>query len=125
MRTRRTSLGILILVLFVAVAWSADISGQWNGEWADYGSRDLRHSTFTFKQDGASLTGVIVTDGSELQIREGKVNGDVVSFVAARKIGNREATMNYRGRIADSEIRFKVSFPGSDRSWEVVAKKAP
>ena len=123
MRTRRALLGILVLVLFVAPAWCADISGQWKGEWTDYGSRDVRQNTLTFKQDGANLTGTIGSEGGELQIRDGKVSGDSVSFTVAQKIGNREATMTYTGRIAGSEIRFKVSLPGADRSWDMTAKK--
>ena len=123
MRPHRASLGILALVLLVAPAWSADISGQWKGEWTDYGSRDVRRNTLTFKQDGANLTGTISSEGGELQIREGKVSGDRVSFITVQKIGNREATMTYAGRIADSEIKFKVSFPGADRSWDLTAKK--
>jgi hypothetical protein len=69
------------------------------------------------------LTGTISSEGGELQIREGKVSGDSVSFVTVQKIGNREATMTYTGRIAGSEIKFKVSFPGADRSWDLTAKK--
>ncbi len=123
MRTCRASLGILILVLFVTAAWSADISGQWKGEWTDYGSRDIRQNTLTFKQHGANLTGTIRSEGGELQIREGKVSGDVVSFVVVQKIGNREATMTYTGRIAGSEIRFKVSMPGAEISWAMTARR--
>jgi hypothetical protein len=123
MRTCRASLGVLLWVFFVTAAWSADISGQWKGEWTDYGSRDIRQNTLTFKQDGANLTGTLSSEGVELQIREGKVSGDVVSFVVVQKIGNREATMNYTGRITGSEIRFKVSFPGAERSWDMTARK--
>ena len=53
------------------------------------------------------------------------MNGDNVSFVVANKIGNREATMTYEGRVSGSEIKFTVSFPGSDRSWDMTAKKVP
>jgi hypothetical protein len=111
------------LVLFAVGAWAADISGQWKAEWTDYGSRDVRHSTFTFKQDGANLTGTITNEVGDLQIRDGKVNGDRVSFVAALTIGGREMTMNYAGRVDGSEITFKVSLPGAERSWEMIAKK--
>ena len=125
MRMRRASLGILAWVLFVAPAWSADISGQWKGEWTDYGSREIRQNTLTFKQDGANLTGTVRNEASELQMRDGKVSGDNVSFTVAQKIGNREATMTYTGRISDGVIKFKVSFTGADRSWDMTAKKAP
>ena len=85
----------------------------------------MRQSAFTFKQDGTALTGALKSEGSELQIREGKVNGDDVSFVVAQKIGNREVTLTYTGRVSGNEIKFTVSFAGSDRSWDMTAKKAP
>ena len=117
--------GILLFILCAAFAWSADISGQWTAEWSDYGGGSLRHTTFAFKQDGATLTGAMKGEESELQIRDGKVNGDDVSFVVAQKIGSREVSLTYTGRISGSEIKFTVSFPGSDRSWDMTAKKLP
>jgi len=126
MTSCRASRAVLLFILCAAFAWAADISGQWTADWSDYGGGAVRHSTFTFKQDGTTLTGTVKGEGSEeLQIREGKVNGDGVSFVVASKIGNREATMTYTGRVSGDEIKFRVSFPGSDRSWDMTAKKAP
>ena len=125
MRSHRTLWGVLLLILCAVAAWSADISGQWKAEWADYGARNgsLRQTTFAFKQDGTTLTGTVKSEGSELQIREGKVNGDDVLFVVAHKIGTREVTMTYTGQVSGNEIEFKVSFPGSDLSWNMTAKK--
>ena len=113
MRTHRTWRGILLLVLLAGGAWAADISGQWKGEWTD--TRDAPPCTFTFKQDGASLTGTVGTEGGDLQIRDGKVSGDRISFVAVRSIGGREMAMTYSGRVDGGEIAFKVSLPGSER----------
>jgi hypothetical protein len=116
-------LRILLLVLFAAPAWCADISGQWKGEWVDYQARVTTQNTFTFKQDGTNLSGTISGEAGELQIRDGKVSGDNVSFAVVQRIGKREATMNYAGRISGNEIRFKVTFPGAEQFWVVTAKK--
>jgi hypothetical protein len=123
MRTYKTWRGILLLVLFAVGAWAADISGQWKGEWTD--SRDTPPYTFTFKQDGASLTGTVSSERGDLQIRDGKVNGDRVSFVVVRSVGAREMTATYSGRVDGGEITFKVSLPGSERDWHMTAKKVP
>jgi hypothetical protein len=125
MTSRVVLRGILLSILCAAFAWSADINGQWTAEWTDYGGGSPRHNTFTFRQDGNTLTGAVKSEGGELQIREGKVNGDDVSFVLAQKIGNREVTLSYTGRVSGNEIKFTVSFAGSDRSWDMTAKKAP
>jgi hypothetical protein len=114
--------GIPLLVLFAVGAWAADISGQWKGEWTD--SRDTPPYTFTFKQDGTSLTGTVGTGDGDLQIRDGKVNGDRVTFVVVRKVGAREMTASYSGRVDGGEINLKVSLPGSERDWHMTAKKA-
>jgi hypothetical protein len=111
-----------LVVLFAAGAWAADISGQWKGEWTD--SRDTPPYTFTFKRDGARLTGTVGGEyGGDLQIREGKVSGDRVSFVVVRSVGAREMTAPYSGRVDGGEITFKVSLPGSEREWHITAKK--
>jgi len=123
MRTRRAPWRILLLALSAAPAWSADISGQWKGEWLDYQARVTTQNTFTFKQDGTNLTGTVKSESGELQIRDGKVSGDNISFTVVQKIGKREATLNYAGRISGSEIKFKVTFPGADQFWIVNAKK--
>ena len=112
---------ILLVVLFAVGAWAADISGKWKGEWTD--SRDTPPYTFTFTQDGASLTGTVGTGDGDLQIRDGKVSGDRVSFVVVRKVGAREMTASYSGRVDGGEITFKVSLPGSERDWHITAKK--
>jgi hypothetical protein len=111
-------------ILCAAFAWCADISGQWTADWSDYGGSP-KHTAFTFKQDGSALTGAMKGEESELQIREGKVNGDDVSFVVAQKIGNREVALTYTGKLSGNEIKFTVSFAGSDRTWDMTAKKAP
>jgi hypothetical protein len=113
--------GILLVVLLAAGAWAADISGQWKGEWTD--SRDTPPYTFTFQQDGASLTGTISSENGDLQIRDGKVSGDRVSFVVVRSVGAREMTATYSGRVDGGEITFKVSLPGSERDWHMIAKR--
>jgi len=114
--------GILLVILFAVSAWAADISGQWKGEWTD--SRDTPPYTFTFKQDGANLTGTVGSEGGAgQQIRDGKVNGDRVTFVLVLNVGAREMTSSYSGRIDGGEITFKVSLPGSERDWHITAKK--
>ena len=117
----RTWRGVLLVVLFAVGACAADISGKWKGEWTD--TRDTPPCTFTFKQDGANLTGTVSSEGGDLEIRDGKVNGDRVSFVVVRSVGAREMTASYSGRVDGGEINFKVSLPGSERDWHLTAKK--
>ena len=116
--------GVLLLMLCAAAAWSADISGQWKAQWSEMRG-PAKQSIFTFKQDGATLTGTLKSEDSELPIRQGKVNGEEVSFVVVNKVGNRELTMTYTGKISGSEIKFELSFEGAGRTWDLTATKVP
>ncbi len=122
MTTHRASLAFTLLA-FALVAYCADFSGKW--QWETMASGGRVQYTLTLKQDGANLTGALGSDGDEMAIRDGKVNGDRISFVVARKWGNREMTMTYTGRVTGDEIRFKVFMPGAERSWDVTARRAP
>ena len=122
MTTHRASLAFTLLA-FALVAYGADFSGKW--QWQTMASGGRVQYTLTLKQDGESLTGVLGSEGDEMAIRDGKVNGDKISFAVTRKWGTREMTMTYTGRLAGDEIRFKVLMPGAERSWDVTAKRAP
>ena len=75
-------IGILALLMSVA-AMAADISGKWKAEFATADGTQ-RVNTFTFKVDGAKLTGTVAGTQDETQIQNGKINGDDVSFTAER-----------------------------------------
>jgi hypothetical protein len=113
---------VLLSILCAAAARSADIGGQWKAEWVE-GRGAGRQSTLTLKQDGATLTGTLSGEGTELQIRQGKVNGDDVSFVVANKIGNREEKLTYTGKVSANGIKFTISFEGSGRTWDMTATR--
>ena len=106
----------LIAALFASLAFAADISGKWK---ADFTTPDgtARSNTFTFKQDGAKLTGTVAGGQDETQIANGKISGDDVSFTADRPFG----MFTYVGKISGNEIKFKVTF--NDQTFEMTAKK--
>lgn len=122
MRARKTVCALLYVTLFTVLAWAADISGQWKAEFtAPDGA--TRQNTFTFKQDGEKLTGTVASAMGEVQIQEGKVAGDAVSFFVMRNFGGNDVKLSYAGKAAGNEIKFKVTFEGADRELEVTAKK--
>jgi hypothetical protein len=122
MKIHKASLAFTVLVLAVA-AYGADLSGKW--QWQMPGSGSRTPYTLTVKQDGANLTGTVTSGDDVTPIRDGKVNGDKVSFVVARTWGNHETALTYTGRVVGDEIRFKVAMPGAERSWDVSAKRVP
>jgi hypothetical protein len=78
MITRRLGLGILFL-LFAAAAWAADVSGTWKGDVSSPDGNTFS-LTYTFKQDGAKLTGTVLSPhGDELPLAVNAVEFQGVS----------------------------------------------
>jgi hypothetical protein len=116
---------LFLLALSLAVAWAADVSGQWKAEYASPDGQ-TRQSTFTFKVDGEKLTGTVASAMGESQISEGKVSGDEITFTVVRDFGGNEVKFRYKGKGAGDEIKLAVTanFGGEERTFEMTAKRA-
>jgi enterochelin esterase-like enzyme len=113
---------IMLLALAVASlsALAADIAGTWKAEFNT--QRGLQKYTFTLKQDGTKVTGKasVERDGEkrEAELKEGKIEGDTVTFVEPLKIQDNEVNITYTGKISGNEIKFtrKVGDFGSSEA---------
>jgi enterochelin esterase-like enzyme len=125
----RLTLGLraLLAVLAVtAVQWSAlaaDISGTWKTEFdTQIGAQKY---TFTFKQEGSKLTGKADSEVGgqkhQAELKEGKVDGDTVSFVEPFSFQGNEIRISYRGTVAGKEIKFTRQV-GDIATEQLVAK---
>jgi hypothetical protein len=72
---------VLVMTLGAAKAMAADVTGSWTTsmQGPDGNSMQL---TFTFKQDGATVTGSVLSPmgGDPMPISNGKVDGDKFTF---------------------------------------------
>ena len=107
---------LTILALSLTAA-AADVTGKWKAEFTTADGTP-RVNTFSFKVEGSVLTGTVAGTQDETPIKNGKINGDDISFSADRPFG----TFNYTGKIAGNEIKFKVSF--NDQTFEMTAKRS-
>ena len=89
---------------------AADVTGTWKSEFdSQIGHQNY---TFTFKQDGTKLAGKANSEVSdrkrEAELKEGKVDGDTISFVEMLTIQDNEIRISYVGKISASgnEIKF-------------------
>ncbi|HKS37676.1 MAG TPA: hypothetical protein VJW76_10835, partial [Verrucomicrobiae bacterium] len=118
--------GITFLTIAVASlsAFAADITGTWNAEFET--QRGLQKYTFTLKQDGANVTGKasVEREGEkrEAELKEGRVEGDTVTFVEPLKIQDNEIKITYTGKVSGSEIKFTRKV-GDFGSSEATAKR--
>src|SRR5687767_6559585 len=116
----KTHITLLILALFSLSALAADVTGTWKAEFDT--QRGLQKYTFNLKQDGTNVTGKANAerDGEkrEAELKEGKVEGDTITFVEPLKIQDNEIKITYTGKISGAEIKFtrKVGDFGSSEA---------
>ena len=116
-------LGIAALPLSVL---AADITGTWK---SDFDSQiGPQKYTFTLKQDGASVTGKANADINgekhEAELKEGKVEGDTVSFVEMLNFQDNEIRITYTGELSSDGNEIKFSRQVGDFATEnIVARR--
>jgi hypothetical protein len=111
---------IALLFLTAALALAADISGKWrfNVE-TDMGSGS---PTFTFKQDGDSLTGTYSGAFGEANVT-GKVNGDKVEFWFDASPGGEKITIKYAGVVEENKMKGTVDLGGQAKGTFTAEKE--
>src|SRR4026207_2560801 len=120
----KTQVTLLALAVTSLSAFAADITGTWKAEFET--QRGLQKYTFALKQDGTSVTGKanVERDGEkrEAELKEGKVEGDTITFVEPLKIQDNELRVTYTGKISGNEIKFTRKV-GDFGSSEATAKR--
>lgn len=96
--------GVLILA-FSVVSLAASLDGRWEGTFSTPNG-DIQIA-FTFKTDGAKLTGSVETPNGDTPITDGKIEGDNFSF----KVPFNGATITHEGTISGDSIQMKVEGP--------------
>jgi opacity protein-like surface antigen len=112
---------MLALVLVAAPARAADIDGKWSGSFdTPMGAVMVG---FTFKADGGALTGTTTgPDGAEVPLKNGKIDGDKISFVVSLDFGGMPFDLNYTGVVMGDTVQLTADFMGMPFSFAV--KKA-
>jgi hypothetical protein len=123
----RKLLLIALLGIFSVAAWAADATGKWTAQVPGRGG-NTTEQTFALKADGAKLTGTLSGgQGGEVQITDGKVSGDDISFVVIRNFNGNDIKITFKGKVSANEIKFTRTIDMGDQGpppTEFVAKKA-
>jgi autotransporter translocation and assembly factor TamB len=116
---------ILMGVLCAAMAMAADVSGKWAAETPGRQGGAPTTTTFTFKADGAKLTGTIQgARGPAAEIADGKVDGNNISFSITREIQGQSMKMMYKGTVSGDEIKMSMTREGGEgQAREMTAKR--
>jgi hypothetical protein len=113
---------IPFLALYTMLAAAADVTGKWI---AQVPGRDgqTREVVYNFKASGASLTGTMSgPQGADVQIADGKVDGDNISFSVKLEFNGNSIVRNYSGVVSGDEIKMKSQTQRG--ALEYVAKRA-
>lgn len=128
MKAKHILFGAVVFLTLSACLFAADVAGKWT---AKAQGADI---TITFKVDGNTLTGTL--DNSQagaVDIKDGKIDGDNISFTVIRKMGESEMKISWKGTIAGDEIKFKREVQGGGgmggpgggaAAEEIIAKRA-
>ncbi|HRZ47681.1 MAG TPA: alpha/beta hydrolase-fold protein [Candidatus Paceibacterota bacterium] len=107
-----------------AKIFTADITGTWKAVFDT--QRGLQQYTFTLKQDGRTVAGKASVDTNgqqrEADLKEGKIEGDTVSFVETLSIQGNELRIIFTGKISADTIKFTRAV-GNFGTSEATAKR--
>ena len=112
---------IASLALFATSVLGADLTGKWSAEYEGRNGQK-RTQVFNLKSEGETLTGTVSGfQGQEMQIEEGKVTGEEVSFSVTMNFNGNTRKQEYKGKIVGDQLQLKTG--QGDRAREITAKK--
>ena len=114
---------IFLVLAFAVAVLAAEVNGKWV---ASVPGRDgqMREVTYNLKADADKLTGTVSGMRGDMEITDGKIDGDKISFKTKMEFNGNSFVMNYQGVVAGDEIKFTQTREGRDQGREFTAKKA-
>jgi hypothetical protein len=111
MKLIRLSALVFGMFLLAAPVFAADVDGKWAGTvTTDMGDFPV---AYEFKADGATLTGTTLgIDGGQVAIKDGKVDGNNISFSVTLDFGGMPLELTYKGVVSPTEIKITGDFMG-------------
>jgi len=121
---KKLALSAALVVLSFSTAFAADITGKWTSEFES----PVGHLKYVFqlKGEGGKITGSAHRESSQAQsdadLKDGKIDGDNVSFAETLHIQDQDVTIEYTGKIAGDEINLTRKV-GDFGTMDIVAKR--
>lgn len=108
-----------LIAMFSLAALAADLSGTWTGI---FHTREggAFETNLVLKASGDALTGTFQQgNNDEIQIENGKVNGDQVTFSITRGSGDKTRKINFTGKVDGTNMKLTVQPEGATRTQEI------
>jgi len=107
---------VLSLLLLTSAVYAAEIDGTWTGEYAGGMGGQPMQMEYTFKADGNKLTGTTIggPDGEKIPIKDGKIEGNRISFKVDVDFSGMQMSFKYKGELKGDELKlsFEMDMPG-------------
>jgi enterochelin esterase-like enzyme len=120
----KPTFALFILAVLGLPVLAAEITGAWKAEFdTQIGKQKY---TYTLKQEGSTLTGKAASDiggqKHESDLKEGKVDGDHVTFVETLSFQGNDVRITYNGTLAGDELKLTREV-GTFAKEDLVAKR--
>ena len=120
MQYHKLTAAFLLAVCCVTSVFAADPTGKWTTTISTQ-IGELAY-TYDFKVEGEKLTGKAKSQFGDVEITEGKVKGDEITFVENISFDGNAIRIEYKGKVAGDEIKFSRKV-GEFATEEFVAKR--
>jgi hypothetical protein len=119
---RASLLSVFLAVMTVSLC-AADVGGKWVGDINTPDGQTVS-LTFTFKLDSGKVTGTVTGPTGDIEISDGKMDGDTLQFVFNVDAGGQQLSFKCTGKLAtDDQLKITMN-GGGDMSFEVSTKRS-
>jgi len=123
MKYRVVIFSAVLVLAAIALVQASGVDGKWVAQVPGRGGQ-TRETTFTFKAEGAKLTGTVSGMQGETPISDGKINGDEISFTQTFEMQGNSIKLVYTGKVSGDEMKMTRKRDGSDQpATEFTAKR--
>ena len=111
-----------VTVLLAMTAFAADVTGKWTGQMPTRNG-DTREVTFNLKAHGDKLSGTMGGPQGDIEIKDGKISGDTISFKTNLEFNGNAFVLIFKGTVSGDQIKFTRGREGADQTQEFTAKR--
>ncbi|MBZ5725755.1 MAG: hypothetical protein LAP87_12245 [Acidobacteriia bacterium] len=124
MHKRTLVVSAVLCAVLAAAAWAADVTGTWVGDLTTPDGNTFT-LTYSLKQDGGKLTGSVAhPNGDPLEIHDGKVEGDKLSFNVSAEMNGGSMKFLCTGTVKGDEIALSTKTEtGEDFGGTITIKR--
>jgi hypothetical protein len=120
---KRSFFFLSLIALTAGLLCAADLTGKWTGQF-DFNGNAVP-LTFTFKSDGAALTGKVSgLPSADAEIKDGKIDGSSVTFWLMTEYQGNPIKLVYTGKVSEDKIDFTMGTEDGGFSVTFPVKKS-